>query len=118
MIEEFVLKSETLINMGWGNGYVIISEDEELYNIIVDKYEMNYDNIPVNIHGGITLCDKYSNLRYSLKNTINKIVKLNENKEYVIIGFDTYHLYDNEITWPKHAVIKEAKLLRELLKLL
>lgn len=87
-------------NYGWGNGYVILPKEHPWYG-------KTYNNIPVEIHGGLT----YSNFIEE-----ENIVSLGlEDKDIgmYMIGFDTAHYGDNPITWTKEAVQKEADKLLE-----
>lgn len=66
---------------GWGNGYVNLPKTHKWYG-------KQYDNIPVDIHGGLT----YSG----------------QDGESWRIGFDTVHLADNIKRWPYNKVAEEV----------
>jgi len=55
---------------GWGNGYVGLPKWHPYF-------ELNYEEIPIRIHGGLTYSD------------------YNENKKLWVIGFDTNHFGDS-----------------------
>jgi hypothetical protein len=59
------------MSFGWGNGYVGIPSWHPWYG-------MDYDNIPVRCHGGLTFG------------------QLDEDENLWVIGFDTCHFNDNE----------------------
>jgi len=73
---------------GWGNGYVKLPAGHKYYGV-------HYDDIPVDVHGGLTYSEQEG--------------------DYWVVGFDTAHYMDNENTWPKERVIEEAERLRDQL---
>ena len=77
------------ISFGWGNGYVDLPKTHPMY-------ELNYNDIPVDIHGGLT----YSELT---------------NDGFWRVGFDTAHAGDTLVNWNKLAVYNETKRLAEQL---
>lgn len=83
-----------IYDCGWGNGYVIIPEDNILYDYIecIDLSELD-----VSVH----------------------LVRIkNENERYITIAFDTAHSWNNSVTHNKKYVLKETfKLWVELKKL-
>ena len=72
---------------GWGNGYVRIAEGHKYY----DK---TYDDIPVNVHGGLTFGDH--------------IMDNDKWSDGYWVGFDTAHYGDNSDTWTLDAVSDET----------
>jgi hypothetical protein len=72
---------------GWGNGYVRIVEGHPFYG-------MEYMNIPVSVHGGLTFGDHI----------------MDSDKWYdgYWVGFDTAHYGDNSDTWTIDAVSDET----------
>jgi len=62
-----------LMELGWGNGYVGLPKRHPWF-------EIDYDNIPVNVHGGLTYSD------------------LDKESGLWLIGFDTGHYEDNMTT--------------------
>ena len=73
---------------GWGNGYVRIVEGHPFYG-------MDYMDIPVSVHGGITFG--------------NHIMDDSRWPDGYWIGFDTAHHSDNLQRWPKESVLSETK---------
>lgn len=72
-IKEFnipYLKELSSFERGWGNGYVMLPKSHIWYG-------KDYDDIPINVHGGLT---------YGEKN----------DSDYWVIGFDTAHAGDND----------------------
>lgn len=61
---------------GWGNGYVALPKDHKYYGV-------DYDSIPVDIHGGLTFSDEWQDWMPE------------EFKDCWIVGFDTAHYGDN-----------------------
>lgn len=79
-----------IIGHGWGNGYVKLVEGHSWY-------EMDYENIPVSVHGGLTFSRLLDNE--------------NNNKGFdpgFWIGFDTSHSGDNLYKWPEYEVWDET----------
>lgn len=87
------------IDYGWGNGYVILDEWHPWFG-------MDYDEIPVHIHGGLTLGRYIS----EFDTTWCTDIKDSEIGKY-LIGFDTCHYGDNLANWSKEDVQKEANRL-------
>jgi hypothetical protein len=92
---------------GWGNGYVLLPKFHPFYGI-------HYDDINVNIHGGLTYSTKFKSDNFSewIKNyEIGGDVNEDNFKDfddYWIIGFDTGHSGDNSYNWSKSNVLNEA----------
>lgn len=105
-LKEFI--QETTLNpkystVGWGNGYVAIPPNHKYYGI-------DYDNIPVDVHGGLTFGQMVKTMNK------NQWPNLPENIEnWYVIGFDTAHVNDNLSNWPKKRVLKETLKLKEQL---
>ena len=78
----------TFSDTGWGNGYVRIPEGHEYY-------EKTYDDIPVNVHGGLTFGD----------HVFGKDKYLSDG---YWVGFDTAHYGDNRHLWPMDKVLDET----------
>jgi hypothetical protein len=98
-LKSFTIKRNPIPYMetGWGNGYVILPKDHPYYG-------MHYDEIPVNVHGGLT---------YSEKGSDNP--NISQDEDVWVVGFDTAHLNDNLHNWDEDAVNKEtARLLAQL----
>ena len=76
-----------LTERGWGNGYVRIVEGHPFY-------AMNYMDIPVNVHGGLTFSEHITN---------------SDNwSDGFWVGFDTAHYGDNSNMWTIDAVSDET----------
>ena len=72
---------------GWGNGYVRIVEGHPFYG-------MNYMDIPVSVHGGLTFSEHITN---------------SDNwSDGFWVGFDTAHSGDNLQKWPVDRVLEET----------
>ena len=79
-----------------GNGYVALPSTHPFYGL-------NYDEIDehVNVHGGLTYSESY----------------VHENETYWLIGFDTMHVFDDQIRSDKEFVINETlDLLKQCLE--
>ena len=88
------------IPYGWGNGYVIIPKGHSLYGI-------DYEDIDVNIHGGLTYG---SSISESQQLDIPKEVE-----DGWVVGFDTLHYLDTQSIWTKAAVEAEVENLKQQL---
>lgn len=78
-------------NFGWGNGYVKIIPGHPYYML-------PYDEIMVNVHGGLTF---------------GELIKPNDKylPEGYWVGFDTAHYSDSLTTWPRNHVYHETLFL-------
>ena len=76
-----------LTERGWGNGYVRIVEGHPFYG-------MNYMDIPVNVHGGLTFGDN--------------IMDNDRFPDGYWVGFDTAHYGDDSEIWTIEAVSDET----------
>ncbi len=75
-------------DIGWGNGYVRIPEGHPYY-------EKNYDDIPVDVHGGLTVSDHiFENGKHF--------------SDGYWVGFDTAHYGDTKERWPMDRVLEET----------
>lgn len=98
--------------LGWGNGYVLLPKDHPWYGI-------DYDDIDVNIHGGLTFGTKFESdyfLDWIKDNELFGDVNRDNYErfdKYWILGFDTAHLGDNLLTCSKLFVIREVDKLKE-----
>ncbi len=73
---------------GWGNGYVRIPEGHPYY-------EKTYDDIPVDVHGGLTFSDHiFENGKHF--------------SDGYWVGFDTAHYGDDLQSWPMVRVMDET----------
>ena len=82
---------------GWGNGYVVIPKDHKLYGI-------DYDDICVTVHGGLTFGEFATNL--------NNWEEVKDSNNGWVVGFDTSHCDDTILNWSKEAVIAETERLK------
>lgn len=93
---------------GWGNGYILIPEYHPFYG-------KHYDDIDINIHGGLTYSNKFESDNFFnwIKNLeIDGDITLNNYKEfdgYWMFGFDTAHSGDNVFNCSKQYVINETE---------
>lgn len=74
---------------GWGNGYVLVPKGHKYYGL-------NYDDIPVDVHGGLTF---------------SKHIKGDERGNFsdgFWIGFDTAHHNDTLDKWSENKVLEET----------
>jgi hypothetical protein len=83
-------ESSSYYASGEANGYVIVDKDHPWY-------EKNYDDITVNVHGGLTYSDEV--VFFGMK--------------MWMVGFDTKHLGDTANQWNIKAVFNEAVRLWE-----
>jgi hypothetical protein len=91
------------IKHGWGNGYVLLPINHVYY-------EVDYNNIPVSVHGGLT----YSKMvDIDIVHNFNNLTE--EDIGYWMIGFDTSQYGDSIESWPKEAVQREDERLRDQL---
>ena len=87
---------------GWGNGYVVIPKGHPLHG-------EDYENIDVDVHGGLTFADAADNLDWP--------ELIDEDKGGWVVGFDTAHLGDDLNKWPNaETVLGEAERLKSQLE--
>ena len=79
---------------GWGNGYVGVTKGHPWY-------EVDYDEIGVSIHGGLTYADHWN----------CETQKITPNIWW--IGFDTSHLMDNPVNCSESFVDSEIQSLQK-----
>ena len=77
------------------NGYVVVDKEHPYYG-------MSYDNVPVDVHGGVTWsqsgsCSKFSELKEEYRN-----------EDHWVFGFDTAHPGDSTYNWTKERTENEA----------
>ena len=107
IITVIVERDHPYIEHGWGNGYVLIPPEHPWHGL-------PYDNIPVDVHGGLTFGSSISNAPWV---KYHPILQKNENRgrnyqDYFVYGFDTAHLGDGpHLT--KEWVLKETQYLAE-----
>ena len=109
---KLVLKENTwldrnLVNVGWGNGYVVVFQDHPCYNM---NYNDIHDKYPsLDVHGGLTFSESLESLL-----EIDEFAAI-EQKSGWVLGFDTCHMCDDLESWPEDAVLKETVRLKEQL---
>ena len=89
------------VETGWGNGYVALPPEHPYYL-------KDYDDIPVDVHGGLTFGSLARRFKWEEIQDIPD--------DYYIIGFDTAHLGDNRTIWTEQDVITETLNLKEQLE--
>lgn len=99
MLKTFILQNTWLpwIEHGFGNGYVILPEWHK-YNWV------HYDDIPVEVHGGLTFGEKVKDIKWEHFAPFIKDL----NPEDYIVGFDTSHYEDTIEKWSEREVAQEA----------
>lgn len=88
------------MSVGEANGYAIIPKGHPMHG-------KNYDDIPVDIHGGLTFSAPADKLDWPEIPATQK--------DGWVVGFDTCHFMDTPERWPTSAVLDEAKNLAEQL---
>lgn len=97
---------------GYGNGYVLIPKDHPYYGV-------DYNNIDVDIHGGLTYGSYFKSedfLKWCKDREISgdiTLVNYKNFEDFWMIGFDTCHYGDNRTNWTKEDVIQETDKLLE-----
>lgn len=101
-MKAFVKQIQHLAHGGYGNGYVVLPPEHPYHGI-------DYDDIPVHVHGGLTFGEYADNLNWQ---------ELDESdKGGWVIGFDTAHIGDDLEKWPdKQSVLKETAELKDQLE--
>jgi len=92
-----------LFQFGWGNGYALIPRGHKLYG-------KDYDQIPVQAHGGLTFS------RFLSGKAIKKFGLSKRHLGKWMVGFDTCHFMDTPESCPKEYVIQEARDLAQQLE--
>lgn len=82
---------------GWGNGYVVLP-------IGHSQHGKGYDEIPVDVHGGLTFAEVVDD--YMLEWSGGILTE--EDLGKYVVGFDTGHYGDNEAKWSETEVNKET----------
>lgn len=100
------------IEGGYANGYVAIPPTHPLYGIDYNNADNNY---PIDIHGGLTFSDYYSEIEEQRSWDIEKIDNEPIPSNWWVLGFDTLHAGDNILRWSREDVIQETLRLRKQL---
>lgn len=97
---EIILKpsKSNSLAVGWGNGYVALPPSHPYY----DK---PYEEIPVDVHGGLTYGKMATQLHFP-----------SIPSNHYIVGFDTAHFGDSTSYWTRERVLEEAQSLQQQLK--
>jgi len=99
-IKEITWRLGTLNEHGWGNGYVCIPPGHPMY-------EVAYDDIPVDVHGGLSFACPAKDLDWP---------EIPEDcKDCWIVGFATAHYGDTVENCDKWYVESQAEKLAEQL---
>ena len=101
--KKFKIPFDTL-DLGWGNGYVIIPHWHWLAGT-------PYDDIDVEVHGGLTFSGYVGNCKWP-------DIPDNCHPDDYIVGFDTAHYMDNIHNCSQSYVVHETIKLRNQLMLL
>lgn len=86
---------------GHSNGYIAVPKDHPWY-------EVHYNHIDVNIHGGLTFSNNMSDWIKEIA-----VGELPETNDYWVIGFDTCHYGDNEHNCNLNYVLSEVESLKQ-----
>jgi hypothetical protein len=103
VIRENTHLSRGYMDFGWGNGYVLLPEGHKYHGL-------HYDNIDVNVHGGLTFSELIEDEKDAEWYGVGK-----EYVGYWAVGFDTANYGDTLEKWTKEAVMEETKKLEEQL---
>lgn len=91
-------------HIGWGNGYVLLPEGHEYHG-------KDYDDIPVEVHGGLTFATKVT------KEMLEHWDQLDESDlGKWMVGWDSAHYGDSIVNWPKEKVERHTIYLKEQLE--
>ena len=101
-IKTFLIESmhldRTIMEHGWGNGYVIVPKGHPLHG----KHYTDESTWDLDVSGGITLSESVGSL-HSWVHTFDE-----EDKESWVFGWDTAHYMDTLAKWPKEKVQEET----------
>lgn len=96
--------------VGYANGYVAVPKDHPFFG-------MGYDDVDVDIHGGLTFAAPGNNIIKDLPETeVLEGCLYDLNEDWWVFGFDTCHYMDNLDNWPREAVIDETLNLKKQLE--
>ncbi len=102
LVKENDWLTRRFIDLGWGNGYVLIPEGHPLHG-------KHCRDIDVDVHGGLTFSELVDD------GMIERWGMDAEDKGKRCVGFDTNRSYDSLSEWPKKAVMAETDRLAEQL---
>lgn len=104
------LLTQSYFPCGYANGYVAVPPEHPYHG-------MDYDNVPVNIHGGLTFGGDAKRITQNWKKHIEFLGEDTEIPDnYWIFGFDTLHWGDNLKKWSRENCIEETLCLKEQLE--
>lgn len=103
-IKQNTWSERSIVDVGWGNGYVILPREHPLYKKDYDEIHQLYPELEV--HRGLTFSD-----------FVDEIWLANVEYDFDIesswvVGFDTCHLEDTFEKWSKEKVEEETEKLR------
>jgi hypothetical protein len=98
-IQELTHLKDSGVECGWGNGYVVIPPEHPLYNV-------QCENMDVEVHGGLTLSKKITNGTLELFPALDV-----SDLGCWLVGFDTAHYGDDGYKWSMEAVQMETERL-------
>lgn len=92
------------VKTGWGNGYVLLPKGHKWHG-------KHYDDIPVEIHGGLTFSEPITEDMVEGENWEQYLTK--EDVGCWMIGFDCAHFGDTPQSCPREFVESETQKLKE-----
>lgn len=102
-----------IANGGYANGYVAVPPEHPYHG-------KNYDDVPVEIHGGLTFDSDAASINLSTTGNWSNLEFLGEETslpdDYWVFGFDTLHCDDNITNWPRERCVEETLRLKEQLE--
>lgn len=102
-----------IANGGYANGYVAVPPEHPYYG-------KDYDNVPVEIHGGLTFDSDAASINLSTTGNWDNLEFLGEEtslpNDFWVFGFDTLHCDDNITNWPRERCVEETLRLKEQLE--
>lgn len=100
-------------NGGYANGYVAVPPEHPYYG-------KDYDNVPVEIHGGLTFDSDAASINLSTTGDWDNLEFLGEEtslpNDFWVFGFDTLHYGDGITNWPRERCVEETLNLKEQLE--
>lgn len=105
-VKENTWLDRSIIDCGWGNGYVVIPNGHPLHG---KNYDKIHEIMPwLEVNGGLTFSENADDL--------DNWDELPENSEGMwVVGFDTAHAWDTLRNWSKRDVELETEKLKEQL---
>lgn len=98
------------MEVGYANGYVAVPKDHPFFG-------KGYDDVDINIHGGLTFATSGDNICKDLPETeVLDGCLYDLDEDWWVFGFDTCHHSDSLKNWPREAVIDETLNLKKQLE--